>query len=170
MGKLKDLAGNQYGRLYVKGISKFEKRENGGPVYFWLCKCDCGNFTEVRSADLRNGKSTSCGCRQREYSVLPRPVQKLAKTPEYNSWKAMRSRCNNPRNKDYHLYGGRGISVCERWISFKYFLEDMGPRPKGCTLDRKDSSKGYESSNCRWASYQVQTDNRNLKRKTVVNA
>jgi len=75
----------------------------------------------------------------------------LSKSPTHTSWRAMRDRCDNPKNEKYHRYGGRGIGYCERWKKFVWFLEDMGPRPDGHTLDRIDFSRGYEPANCRWA-------------------
>lgn len=83
----------------------------------------------------------------------------MANTPTYKSWISMRQRCENPNNSAFHLYGGAGIFVCERWQSFDKFLEDMGQRPEGCTLDRVDGSKGYSPDNCRWATPLEQSAN-----------
>lgn len=82
------------------------------------------------------------------------------KTPIYFAWKGMLSRCNNTKNADYLNYGGRGIKVCERWLNFANFLEDMGPKPKGLTLDRIDSNRDYDPANCRWATRLEQSRNR----------
>lgn len=72
------------------------------------------------------------------------------RSPEYKIWKGMRNRCNNPNNTNYYKYGEKGITVCKRWEKFENFLEDMGKKPKGATLDRKDPKKGYSPENCRW--------------------
>jgi hypothetical protein len=81
-------------------------------------------------------------------------------TPTYESWVAMHTRCTNPKHPKFRLYGGRGITVCERWASFEAFLADMGERPKGTTLDRIDNDRGYERGNCRWATDSEQNSHR----------
>lgn len=83
-------------------------------------------------------------------------------SPEYGIWNAMKSRCNNPNNEDYHLYGGRGITVCDRWeASFEDFLADMGPRPgPDFSIDREDNNLGYTPDNCRWLQSKEQARNR----------
>lgn len=87
----------------------------------------------------------------------------LSRTPVYEVWKAMKQRCHNPKNKDYRHYGGRGIVVCQRWReSFPAFLADMGPRPTGYTLERRENSKGYEPGNCYWATWKEQVKNKRI--------
>ena len=139
----------------------------------FLCKCDCGNEVEVRLDKLKKGLTKSCGCYNLELISQPHKPTKLIHnhttggkpTGEFYSWWGMKQRCNNPNTKHYKYYGGRGITVCDRWLnSFQNFLDDMGPRPKDKTLDRKDCDGNYEPSNCRWADKETQMKNRK-KRK-----
>lgn len=125
----------------------------------WECRCDCGNTTEVTVGNW--GKTETCGC-----GVVP-PVAKthgLSTTPEYSAWKDMVGRCTNPNFKNYESYGGRGITVCGRWLEFDNFLSDMGQRPAGLTLDRVNNDGPYSPENCRWTTVGVQCRN---KRNTV---
>jgi hypothetical protein len=152
-----DLTGIRFHRLVaVKAVVVAGVRR-------WVCKCDCGNESTVRTAALRNGNTGSCGCWKRE--VLPAATTKhgLSTHPLYATWKGMRNRCNNPRAPRYKDYGGRGIAVCKRWDKFQNFLADMGERPPGTTLDRKNNDRGYSKRNCRWATPAEQSSNKRVK-------
>jgi hypothetical protein len=156
--KVQDLSGRRFGKLTV--LRRSENRSTDGRLQ-WVCQCDCGKVTEVRDKQLRKkrGRTNSCGC------LRDRTVHGLAGDPTYNSWKSMIARCHNERATDFEDYGGRGISVCERWReSVLNFLEDMGPRLPGTTLDRKDPGGNYEPGNCRWATDEAQSRNKRNNR------
>lgn len=154
--KLIDMTGKRYGRLLVLGVAFIDKHKQR----HWNCLCDCGTHAVVCGYQMRDGSSTSCGCYSRERS---REAAKhgMSSSSTYVSWRSMIARCNNPRNKDFPKWGGRGISICDRWLVFENFLEDMGPRPEGKTLDRFPNNDGnYEPGNCRWATASEQARNR----------
>lgn len=156
MSKFIDLAGQKFGRLLVienVGKNKWKNRQ-------WLCQCDCGKKSVVTTSNLNSGTTISCGCFNREKSTIHGHYKNNKESPTYTSWNHMMDRCKNPKHLHYHRYGGRGITVCKRWIKFKNFLEDMGERPEGLTLDRRNNDRGYYPKNCRWATNIQQNRNR----------
>jgi len=157
MPKLIDLTNKRFDRLLV--IKRDKNDKEGRPM--WSCKCDCGNKKIIRGKDLKNKKTKSCGCLQKEKFKLLITRHGKAHTRTYHIWSGMIQRCNNPSNHAYKYYGERGIKVCKRWMKFENFLEDMGEIPKGLTLDRIDNNKGYYKENCRLITQKEQVKNRN---------
>jgi hypothetical protein len=147
--------GMKFGKLTI--LEKSETVSYSNKKY--KCLCDCGNITNSQLNNLKTGKATSCGC-GRGNGI--KSYTNCTKMPEYNTWVHMKSRCYNENDSFYHRYGGRGITVCDRWIdSFNYFLDDMGKRPSSKhSLDRIDNDGNYEPSNCRWTTFKIQARNR----------
>jgi hypothetical protein len=164
-----NLAGKRFGRLLVSDQWLHRKSRMSVTVH-WRCDCDCGASTVVPAVSLVHGHTRSCGCLYREDLRTRRKThgRSKIKDPTYDSWRAMLERCRNPNNRAYARYGGRGVKVCERWLDFACFFQDMGQRPDGLTLERKNSDKDYEPSNCEWATRQRQSVNRSTTRNLTV--
>lgn len=162
------MIGERFGRLTV--LAEGPRAESTRKQRRWICRCDCGNERLVYVESLRRGLSKSCGCLSRETSAAILRARAThghtrggggKRTPTYGSWRAMVYRCTSPSDSSYWRYGAVGVTVCDRWRhSFENFLADMGERPAGMTLDRIDGAKGYELSNCRWATTKQQLANR----------
>ena len=151
-----DLTGQRFGDLLVLNrLSDPPRRQ-----VFWECLCVCGNKSVVISANLWNGTTKSCGCKRRLLSSLRSKTHGMTSSPTYRVWSGMKTRCLNSKSTNYNLYGGRGIKICDRWMTFENFLSDMGTRPANMTLDRINVDGNYEPSNCRWASPQEQSKNK----------
>lgn len=158
-------AGDRYGRLVIVSEAQKHTSPSGQTQRCFCVKCDCGTELIVPLSSMRSGNTTSCGCFHREVAAeTDHTTHGMTRTPTYRSWQAMRERVVDPRPKVARVYRDRGITVCARWEDFVLFVTDMGPRPQGTTLDRIDNSKGYEPSNCRWATAAIQGLNKRTTR------
>ena len=162
--KREDLTGQRFGRILVLGYS-----HTASNSVRWHCRCDCGTEKVIAGGSLRRGTTVSCGCqkveklveRSTKHGLMPR----VGRTPTYYSWSNMIRRTTNPDHPRWADWGGRGITVCERWRDYPAFLADMGEKPPGTTLDRIDNDGNYEPANCRWLTHAKQQ--RNKRRYTL---
>jgi hypothetical protein len=154
-----DITGKTFNKLTaVKYLGIINKRS------YWECLCVCGSVKKIESDNLKSGKVKSCGCFRAKYiggnSVGNATTHGLSNHKMYPVWNAMRSRCLNPNNERYGDYGGRGISICDRWLKFENFYKDMGDSYiEGLTIERKNTNGNYEPSNCKWDTRKVQARN-----------
>lgn len=165
-----DISGKKFGRLTVIRFIGFSARS---PM--WRCKCDCGRLTVVHAGNLRRGHTKSCGCLALEQLFSRSFRHGFTKRnkfhPLYAVWNQMKQRCLNPKCKEYRHYGAIGVKVCRRWMkSFPNFLKDVGERPPKMSLDRFPNRNGnYEPGNVRWATDEMQANNKNNNRKLTFN-
>lgn len=148
-----DLTGQRFGSLTVQEWVPGALRDGA-----WRCACACGGAHLASGSHLRRGVVLSCGCL--------RPKHGGKGTAAYRAWQSMLRRCTDSGHKDWPDYGGRGITVCDRWRSFSAFLADMGQPASGATIERCDNARGYEPGNCEWASRKAQA--RNTRRNIVI--
>lgn len=162
MAKLRrDLSGLVFNALTVIELAG---RVNGKAK--WKCLCKCGKETVADGYQISRGITTSCGCRKFE-TKNARHGQ--SKTRAHAIWRKMLGRCMNPNDAAFSDYGGRGITVCERWTVFENFLEDMGHPADGLSIDRIDNNSGYDPENCRWASNVEQANNKRNNHFVILN-
>ena len=147
--------GQKFGMLTITGISHYT--DNWMVAYSATCDCGKTDHVVLRSTLYHPNRNTrSCGCIRKTHGK--------SGSDTYSVWDHMKQRCLNPNNSRYHQYGGRGIGICERWMSYENFLEDMGERPsKEFSIDRIDNDKGYSPDNCRWATATQQMRNQSIK-------
>lgn len=151
-----DLSGHRFGKLTV--IERIGTKNNSP---YWKCKCDCGNYTNATSANLKSGNVISCGCQRIESAQ----THGLSKTRIYHIYSGMKSRCFNKNYHAYKHYGGRGITVCDEWLGengFQNFYEWSmnNGYADNLTIDREDNDKGYSPDNCRWVTQEIQARNK----------
>jgi hypothetical protein len=166
--RISDISGARFGSLTVTGIAGKRVYTNGMSIYF-TCKCDCGEEIVAQRSNILAGKS-SCGCNKIKRKTAPRGS---SSHHLFKTWSHMIDRCTNPSNKSFRDYGGRGISVCERWTfgeggatGFECFIHDIGPRPApGLMLERLDNSNNYTPDNCAWIDRKGQNSN---KRSNII--
>ncbi len=157
MGKFIDLTGQKFNLITV--ISRAGKK---GKHIMWHCLCECGGETTVYSTHLMQGNTGSCGCQ-----IGYHGKHGMTGTTEYGSWKKMKERCLKPDNPSFNDYGGRGITICERWVnSFENFFADMGYKPKDYSIERINNELGYNPENCKWATRAEQ--NANTRRNVYI--
>lgn len=150
-----NLMGERYGNLVVIKEASPIYSNSGKMIRRWECQCDCGEKTIVRHGDLRSGRTTSCGCLKKERFV--HKTHGYSRTKLGMVYASMRQRCNNPNNKNYDKYGGRGIRVCEEWALNNGYKE-------GLSIDRIDVDGNYCPENCRWTNWEVQTVNQGMRK------
>ena len=161
MKRIEVKKGDRYGKLVVvKEVHKNFESSSGKNIRMVLCRCDCGNEKEVRLNSIRTGHTKSCGCLKSCLKIGLLKKHGMKPDPIYACWRDMKQRCFNKNHKNYNIYGGRGITVCKRWMKFENFYKDMGKRPKKKSIDRIDTNGNYCFKNCKWSTSLEQNRNR----------
>jgi hypothetical protein len=148
--------------VVINGISVVAKDGSRDGKVLWKCLCPCGNEFLAIGTSLRLGKARGCTACAKKNVIAAATKHNAIGTREYVTYNAMKARCYNPKDKRYECYGGRGITICDRWLgSFPLFLSDMGSKPSPHhSIERMNGDKGYEPGNCVWATLSEQANNR----------
>lgn len=161
----RNITGQKFNKLTVikratpkEGLNRYRAR--------WLCRCECGNLVAIITDKLKNGRTKSCGCSS--HMGGNHKTHGRSRTTEYRIWSGMIQRTTNHKATSYEGYGGRGITVCDRWLKFENFYEDMGSRPDNLTLERIDNEKSYSPENCKWDTSKNQARNRRNNRHITI--
>lgn len=167
--RAKDATGQRFGRLTVVGEAEKYVSPQGVRLRRVRAVCDCGNEITTNLGSLKGGITASCGCYRTELAISAvkhGEARVSTRTREYAAWANMIARCENPVVDRYPVYGGRGITICDRWrFSFENFLSDMGRKPSSeHSIDRINVNGNYEPGNCRWATPDVQANNKQNSR------
>jgi hypothetical protein len=167
MGKVVEMIGKRCGHLTVIRRSENVKSPSGSTFATWECLCDCGNIVIARGYCLRNGNTTSCGCKRKTSLSKLMSTHGESKTRLYGIWSGMKKRCNNPASSVYKHYGERGIKVCDEWesdyMAFRNWALENGYK-EDLSIDRINVDGDYEPSNCRWANNLEQANNTRTNR------
>ncbi len=161
MSKFIDLTGQKFGRLTV-----IERASNQGTQTMWLCICKCGKQSIAASGHLKSGRIKSCGCLAIKLRTKHGHNCRNKRSKTYVTWQNIIQRCTNSNHKHYKHYGGRGIRVCEAWMKFENFFEDMGEKPEELSIDRINNNGDYCKVNCKWSDRKEQ--HRNTRRAILV--
>lgn len=174
MNNFIDLTGQKFGKLTVLKRVDDHITKGGHRFTMYLCKCDCGNEIKVKGTCLRRGKTRSCGCLKVEAQrklIKFNTTHSCSNTRLYRIWSHFKGRCNNPTDKAYKKYGGRGIKVCDEWQEFQPFYNwaMANGYSDNLTIDRIDVNGNYEPDNCRWTNYKIQVRNRRITKTVFYN-
>lgn len=167
LGQIQDLKDKRFGRLTV--LEDHYRKENG--KYYWKCVCDCGNTKYVSANNLKSGNTKSCGCLGAENKPPVHIAHGMSRSKLYHIWVAMKQRCENPNDRNFLRYGGRGICVCKEWGAFGPFMKwalSNGYVEGKTDIDRKDNDKGYSPENCRFISHKENLMNTHRKLHDVI--
>lgn len=173
MPPFRDLTGKRFSRLLVIKLSTEQRRHRPA----WECRCACGKTIILSGNALQSGNTQSCGCWAIERAKEKFTIHGYSRSPNkqkrktHNAWSSLQNRCLNPYDRGYKNYGGRGITVCKRWLGkkgFINFLSDMGEAPLHLSLDRIDNNKGYSPKNCRWTDRKTQRNNQRQGEKGMI--